>query len=188
MTDETGTKRSNKRRPWRWIAVTLACCGFTMMLAGLLLPATRILPLIGFGVVLVSVLPYVFDIRIRFQEADEFRVERHREALESMRESHEAFLATQEEQLRRLKEITAKIEVTTRVFRLERIEEEVYAEILGVDADDVLAMEWPKDGLRDTVIVYFAEGPAVVYPLTIDQMNQAAETINQRMSENEDQP
>lgn len=184
MTDEPSTERSSRRsRPDHLImmAAALAYGGIAVMSIALFLTVPRIIPTIGTGMVLVAAVPYALGVRGRIRETASIQAE----TLETLRESHEAFLAAQDTQLEQLKEITAQIQATTRVFRLERIEEKVYAEILGVDPDDVLVMEWPKDGLRDSVIVYFTEGPAVTYPLTIDQMNQAAETINQRMDQHD---
>lgn len=190
MTDdlnETAPKRSKRGPggPWIVTAAVLAFSGIAIMFIGLILTAPRFVNLIGLGVFAVSAVPYLVAMRLQLLEAAAFREEIRREALDSLHESQVAFLAAQDKQLQQMQEITAKILATTRVYRLERIEEEVHAEILGVDPDDVLAMEWPKDGLRDSVIVYFTEGPAVTYPLTIDQMNQAAETINQRMDQHD---
>lgn len=190
MTDEPGPDENAGRAPkrprrirWITVAAVLAYSGLAIGFASVFLPATDTIFLIGMGMFVAAAGPYVMALREtlnRITDRDP-RVD----AIESLHKSQEVFLAAQEEQLNRLREIAAKIEATTRVFQLEMVEEEVYAGILGVDADDVAFMEWPKDGLRDSVIVYFVEGPAVTYPLTIDQMNQAAETINARMEQHD---
>lgn len=176
-----GSDRARKEfraGPWLAAAVVLASAGITAMIVALFLPETS--PMSGVGVLLILAAagPYGWALRIRVRhtlEASQSRLE------QSLLDAQ----AAQNEQLARLNELTRQLKAHTRAFKLEQVEEEVYSEILGIDADDVAFMEWPEDGLRDSVHVYFLEGPSVTYSLTLDQMNQAAETINQRMGEHD---
>lgn len=166
--------------PWLAAAVVLASAGITAMIIALFLPETSAMPGVGVLLFLAATGSYGWALRIRVRhtlEASQSRLE------QSLLDAQ----ASQNEQLARLNELTRQLKAHTQAFKLERVEEEVYSEILGVDADDVAFMEWPEDGLRDSVVVYFSEGTSATYSLTIDQMNQAAETINQRMDDSEEQ-
>lgn len=187
--DENSAVRARKVfRSGRWIAAAavLAYGGTTVMLATVLLTLPSFTYLIGTLLFLSAAGPYGWAIRGRLHNLS---ISQSR-ATQSLLDTHQAILDTQSEQLASIKDLTRRIEETTKALKLEQVEEESYAHILDLDPDEIAFMEWPEDGLRDVVIVYFIGSGPIAYRLTIDQMNEVAEEINRRMDEdrNEEHP
>lgn len=166
-------ERDLRSRPWIAVSALLAACGITSMVAALFLPDARALPLLGLMLFVIAAGLYTWTLLRRLRRA--------LEVPEPDLGIPKSMLDAQADALSRLEELTRRIEAKTRALKLERIEEESYAHILGLDPDEIAFIEWPDDGLRDVVVVYFIGQPPIAYRLTIDQMNEVAETINQRM-------
>jgi hypothetical protein len=160
-----------RSRPWIAASAILASCGITAMVAALFLPDTRSLPFLGLMLFVTAAGLYTWTLLRRLRRALD----------QPDLDIPKSMLDAQAESMSRLEELTRRIEAKTRALKLERVEEESYAHILGLDPDEIAFMEWPDDGLRDVVVVYFIGQPPIAYRLTIDQMNEVAETINQRM-------
>ena len=170
----------NRARLWSIAAAILAYGGLALMLVVLLSPIPDAVIAVSSMMIFAAAIPYTLALGHRFGEL----VQASQDAVELMKqeanESHK-------EQLARLQELNQQVEATSRAIRLPIIEAEVYAEILGIEPDQVVLMEWPEDGLRDTVGVYLVDGSMQTHQLTIDQMNRAADTINQRLTGNPDE-
>lgn len=180
--DTARRPRAFRSGPWLAAAAALAFGGIALMLATAFLPIPHSTFVVGVLLFVAAAGPYGWAIcrslTITLEVGAERMLDADANANARETESLKAYSA-------RLDELTRQIKAHTRAFKLEHVEEEVYSEILGINADDVAFMEWPEDGLRDSVHVYFVDRPSTTYPLTLDQMNQAAETINDRMDEHD---
>ena len=175
----TGQPKKPRAFPWTGVAFLLSYGGILVMAVPLFAPAPRFLPLLGILLVATAVVPYVLALRRRLQ----VHAQRDDTVMQSFLDTQQALNTAHEAQMAQLRELGDQIEATSRAIRLPIVEAEVYAEILGLDPDQVAFMVWPDDGLRDSVTVHLVEGQRQGHRLTLDQMNLAAETINQRLTE-----
>jgi hypothetical protein len=164
-----------RTRRWGVVARVLAYGGLALMVVALVSPIPDAAIAFSCLMIFAAAAPFSWSLGSRFSE----QLRASEDALELMRKQADEF---HNEQLARIHEMHERIAATTQAIRLPLIEAEVYAEILGIEPDQVVLMEWPDDGLRDTVGVYLVDGSMQTHQLTIDQMNQAADTINERLT------
>lgn len=170
--------------PGQWIttAAVLGYGGAAVMLTAAFTSAPRFLAVIGIAMFGLAVPPYLFALYGKLHQPITHIDRRHQELMDSLQAAQQSLNDTHREQMARMDAIHDQIKATTRKLHLSAVEEAVYAEILGIAPETITFMVWPEDGLRDSVIVYRTEGRSTAHPLTIDQMNQAAEAINERMA------
>jgi hypothetical protein len=180
MTDKSASAKRPSARFWSVAAAILAYGGLALMLVVLLTPTPDAVIAVSSMMIFAAVVPYTLALSGRFGELTQSR----QDSLESLRMD---MVASHEAQMAQIHEMTERIKATSQAIRLPLIEAEVYAEILGLEPDQVVLMEWPDDGLRDTVGVYLVDGTIQTHQLTIDQMNQAADTINERLTANSEE-
>lgn len=172
-------------RHWIRLAAGMAGVGVALVIAPLFLPIPVWVGTAGVALFAVAGAPYVLAVRASQQETARLRTEQHERTLRAIIDSHHRVLASQKEQMAQLDQIHERIMAATRRIRLPHVEQEVYIEILGLDPKQVVVLEWPEDGLRDRVGVYLKDGSMQVHQFTLEQMNEAAAAINERLDEPE---